>query len=280
MRILVLGATGFLGQRLVPLLLERGHQVVPAGLRSAIDDVIKVDITDANSVATALDRIAPDGVINLAGAGLPRVGASSGDSWRVNDQGTRTVASAVARLADPPSLVHAASALEHEPEDLAFDYARSKAAGSAGVSSILAGTACRYSVARIHNVYGPGQPAGRFVGDLVSALKSGRPFVVRHPSRQRDFCFVDDVVEHLADLVAMPVPPVDVQIGYGSRHSLRQVTETAVASLGVEHALVSYADDSAAVSVPPSPGGVGASVFLKCRTSLGDGIQRIVRMTA
>ena len=63
MKILVLGATGFLGQHLVPLLVERGHQVVPAGLRSVTSDVIKVDITDASSVATALDRVAPDGVI-------------------------------------------------------------------------------------------------------------------------------------------------------------------------------------------------------------------------
>ena len=280
MKILVLGATGFLGQHLVPLLVERGHQVVPAGLRSVTSDVIKVDITDASSVATALDRVAPDGVINLAGSGLPRPNALSGDSWRVNDLGSRAVASELVRLSDPPILVHAASALELEPEDLALDYAQSKAVGSAGVRDVLTGTACRYAVVRIHNVYGPGQPAGRFVGDLIAALNSGQHFVVKHPSRKRDFCFVDDVVEHLADLVAMPVPPADVEIGYGTRLSLRHVAETAVACSGADHGLVSYADDSREAFRPPLPVGAGVSTFLKCRTSLVEGFRRIAEMTA
>ena len=63
MRVLVLGATGYVGSRLVPHLLERGHDVVAASSSPPDPDrfgwdervsAIRCDVTDPKAVAAAV----------------------------------------------------------------------------------------------------------------------------------------------------------------------------------------------------------------------------------
>ncbi|MDZ5660884.1 NAD(P)H-binding protein [Nocardioides sp. S-58] len=72
MRVLVLGATGYVGSRLVPHLVERGHEVVAASSsvpnpgRFGWDDrvrAIRCDVTDADAVARAVTDV--DAVVYL-----------------------------------------------------------------------------------------------------------------------------------------------------------------------------------------------------------------------
>ncbi|HEX7306450.1 NAD(P)-dependent oxidoreductase [Lentzea sp.] len=58
MRVLVAGATGVLGRALLPLLRERGHDVVPLG----------VDLLDRAAVLDAVRSAAPDVVVHQASA--------------------------------------------------------------------------------------------------------------------------------------------------------------------------------------------------------------------
>ena len=67
MRIVVTGATGLLGSTLVPILVARGHEVVRLRRREseAAGDA-SADLADAADVTLALDRVAPDVIVNLA----------------------------------------------------------------------------------------------------------------------------------------------------------------------------------------------------------------------
>ena len=96
MRILVAGATGYIGSRLVPELLRRGHEVVAAS--SSVPDpdrfgwdervrAIRCDVTDAEVVAGAVRDV--DAVVYL-------VHGLSGDDFREKDrQAAQNVADAV-----------------------------------------------------------------------------------------------------------------------------------------------------------------------------------------
>ncbi|MGZ4355151.1 MAG: NAD-dependent epimerase/dehydratase family protein [Gaiellaceae bacterium] len=70
MRIFVAGATGAVGRRLVPLLVEAGHEVVgttstPAKARG---DLVVVDLLDRDAVIAAVEAAAPDAVVHEATA--------------------------------------------------------------------------------------------------------------------------------------------------------------------------------------------------------------------
>ena len=79
MKILVTGATGFIGRHLIPELINRGHEVIAAGLEDKkslqfpwLDKVryIQYDLNESND--NCYDRLQrPDRLIHLCWAGLP-----------------------------------------------------------------------------------------------------------------------------------------------------------------------------------------------------------------
>ncbi len=76
-RVFVAGGTGAIGRRLVPLLLERGHDVV-ATFRSSFEtaerlgaagaEMVQLDLLDAVAVHQAVERAGPDAIVHEATA--------------------------------------------------------------------------------------------------------------------------------------------------------------------------------------------------------------------
>jgi uncharacterized protein YbjT (DUF2867 family) len=117
MRVLVLGATGYVGSRLVPHLLEHGHEVVAASSsppdpqRFGWDervDAIRCDVTDESAVAAALDDV--DAVVYLVHS-LDRTDFSARDR-----RGAEVVAAAMADR-DVRRLVYLSGLVPDVPED-------------------------------------------------------------------------------------------------------------------------------------------------------------------
>ena len=84
MRVFVAGASGAIGTRLVPQLIDRGHQVIgtfkspqkEAGLRATGAEALALDLLDAAAVRKAILDATPDAIVHeataLAGGGFSR----------------------------------------------------------------------------------------------------------------------------------------------------------------------------------------------------------------
>lgn len=162
MTVLVTGATGLVGARLLPRLVAAGHDcraLVRAG-RAVPDGVTAVagDILDPVSLAAALTGV--DAIIHLAA--LFRTSEVE-KIWSVNLEGTRTLIAAVQKHAPAARVLMASTglvygsdssrpALEEDAVAPTLDYPASKAAAE----KLLRESGLCWSILRFGFVYGDG----------------------------------------------------------------------------------------------------------------------------
>ena len=173
MRVLVTGATGFIGSRLVDRLVEQGHEVVATSRsaeRRAWPEGVQargMDITAPDSFGTAFEGV--DAVVHLAA--LVTEWGPREEFFLHGEEGTRHVVDA-ARAAGVPVFVHVSSiavyGLAHSgpvsedfPRVPREDPIAYNAAKSAAEGVIEAARAEGYpaTIVRPANVYGPGAPS-------------------------------------------------------------------------------------------------------------------------
>lgn len=104
-RLLVTGASGYLGSALAAAARAGGWQVTGTRHTAAGDDVM-LDVRDGGAVAALVARVAPDVVVHTAYL------QSGPDMWAVNESGSRSVAAAAAG---------AGARLLHMSTDVVFD---------------------------------------------------------------------------------------------------------------------------------------------------------------
>jgi 2-alkyl-3-oxoalkanoate reductase len=100
MKVFVAGATGAIGQRLIPLLQERGHEVIGAtrteakagALRDAGATPVVADVLDRDAIVAAVAKAEPDGIVHqataLSGADFRRFAKSFELTNRLRSEGT------------------------------------------------------------------------------------------------------------------------------------------------------------------------------------------------
>jgi nucleoside-diphosphate-sugar epimerase len=205
MKILVTGATGYLGWRHAALLRERGHEVTPLARpghreRAAARDLDPVEL-DAGS-AEARELVAGhDAVLHFAGVPDP-AGAASDPARAVRENAGTTVNLLDACAEHGALLVYPSSAragIEPPPDA----YAMSKRLGEDACHLHRA----RAVVLRLTSVFGPGQVAWEGATGAIAAFAAraldGRPISIPgNPRRTRDFLYVDDLVEGVERLLA------------------------------------------------------------------------------
>ena len=204
MRLLVTGATGFLGWRTAVVLGERGHDVValsrPGAIHRAHAAGLDTVVTDAGDVAAQELVEGCDAVLHFAG--VPSPAAARDDPARAVRENAGTTLNLLDGCARHgaalvyPSTIRAAARPAPDPY---------------GVSKWLGEEACRRhqaqaTVVRMTSVFGPGQVAWEGATGAIAAfaarfLAGDSVVIPGDPQRARDFLFVDDVVTALEAIV-------------------------------------------------------------------------------
>lgn len=212
MRILVTGASGFVGRSLLVTLRECGHEVAAAS-RSRVEQPgsFHVRSPELGPEADWSDALADiDAVVHLAGLAHILSGKPAPDIEknfvRINVEGSRRLAEQCT-AADVKHFVFLSSchAVAAESDDIMTDrtipqpvsaYGRSKLAAEDAIKSVLADSDCAWTILRPPLIYGPGHKAN--FGLLVKLVQTGLPLPLASVRNRRSFIYV----ENLTDLIA------------------------------------------------------------------------------
>jgi UDP-glucose 4-epimerase len=220
MRVIVTGGAGFIGSNLVRTLVERGHDLlVVDNLATTWSQRLIEDVADRIEfvhgdirLAEDLERVGSrpfDRVYHLAASFANELSMEYPTiDMRSNIEGTLNVL-AMAKRAGCGLFVYTGSSSSYGDVAVPFQedgptrpytpYAISKQVGETYVCS----SGLPYAIFRLFNVYGPGDPPGRYrnaVPNMMRALDSvdGKIRIFGRGAT-RDFTYVDDVVRVLLD---------------------------------------------------------------------------------
>ncbi|GAA4674894.1 NAD-dependent epimerase/dehydratase family protein [Streptomyces chumphonensis] len=278
MRVLLLGANGFLGRYVADrLLADPAVQLTALGRRD--DSDVRFDLSSGSPGALTrfLDAVHPGVVVNCAGA----IRGSARDLLRHNTVGTATVCEALRRSGCTARLVHVGCAAEYgpsQPGSSTAEDAMPRPGGHYGVSKLAAtelvlGSGLDAIVLRVFSPAGPGTPAGSPLGRLAEAMRRA----MQHGDHelklsglgvQRDFVDVRDVARavHAASLSAAQGV---VNIGTGRAVRLRDAAGMLVRVAGYAGSVLELDEPHLGTGhvQPPYPDGCGAWQQADVRTA-------------
>lgn len=219
MRILVVGAHGFIGRTACRELRGAGHEVEAAGRTDC-------DVADPGSVGAAVERVQPELIINLAVARDPE------RYDPVNARGPVTLACEVKKRGI--RLIHLASMSEVDPETVPITeaspmtppsrYGSSKATGTTALLG-MAAEGLDVAVLRCSYVYGPGEPASRLIPTVMRCVAADAPIAVTRPAVARDWLHIDDAARAIVAAAERPEVAGLFNVAYGVSTSNHEVVE-------------------------------------------------------
>lgn len=228
-RVLITGATGFIGQHCLPLLQARNYEVHAVSSKEVGGDPLGVrwhqaDLLNPGQVSELMARVQPSHLLHLAWFAVPGKYWTSFENIRWVQASLYLLQAFV--LHRGQRVVVAGSCAEY---DWKYGYCSEQITPLAPAT--LYGT-CKHSLqimldafvkqaevsaawGRIFFLYGPHEHPARLVSSVIRSLLQGEPALCSHGNQIRDFLYVQDVADAFITLLESDVlGSVNIASGY------------------------------------------------------------------
>lgn len=246
-RVLVTGASGFVGSHTLAPLVARGYEVHAVARRPRPDDLGDIGLTW--HVADLLEPADREHVVATVRPSHLLHAAWSLEPGRYADSPANLdwVAASIQLVRQFESLggrrlVTVGSCFEYEhgrlvvlaetsPIGPATVYGVAKHALSIAIDALARATGLSTSWARLFYLYGPREDRRRLVGDIASSVLEGREVATSAGVARRDYMFIADAGEALAALLDGDVTG-PVNVATGEAPPVRELVELVAAAAG------------------------------------------------
>jgi UDP-glucose 4-epimerase len=242
MNVVVVGGAGFIGTHVVKTLAKNNIHVIcvdKAECNEGNKDitVVKADVGNLDAIQEILLSYSPSAVIHLVG--LPAVDDCEKNpqlSFQLNVLSTQSIVEAM-RKADVKKLVFASTASiygyltkekvsESESPRPNTTYGFHKLISEQIIRTYQERYGLNAVIFRLFNVYGGDPRVGKEVISIfIRNLLDKKPLAITGPNKFRDFIHIDDVANAFLKACVNNVSGQIVNIGTGSKVTLRQLTE-------------------------------------------------------
>lgn len=227
-RVLLTGATGFIGRHTIPLLLEHGyevHAVSSGGVPGSGSGICwhQANLLDPGQVATLIAKVQPTQLLHFAWYAEPGkywdslenfrwVRASLGLLREFYDHGGQRVV--MAGTCAEYDWRYGYCSEEVTPLIPATLYGTCKNSLQSMLNFFSQKTGLSSAWGRIFFLYGPYEHPNRLVSSVICSLLKGRPARCSHGNQVRDFLHVEDVAGAFVALLESDVTgPVNIASG-------------------------------------------------------------------
>jgi nucleoside-diphosphate-sugar epimerase len=286
MKILVTGATGFIGRAFCQEAVRRGHRILALTRDPTAQIAQEVEIAIGSLADTPWDqvaRFAPDAALHLAWVAEPGVYLHSpeNDVWLELSKSwfRRLIELGVPYIAGTGTCIEYAASTEplHEersPLNPQFPYSKAKVALLEWMRSQ---PDLNWAWFRVFYPYGTGEHPNRYTSIMVRQLRAGKTLAMNTPDSVRDYIEISDAAAALCHVIEGRTAGV-INIGSGFGITVGEIARQIAFLVGVDEGLVQKTHGAAPDAMPCilSDARRLKSTGWRSKTSLADGLQHLI----
>lgn len=248
MKILVTGATGFIGSAFSRLALSRGHEIggmmlpteLPPAHLPVSDKMIWLKGTLAELPWGEIEMFKPDVCVHFAWIATPGVYLESPENedylrWsldlvhRLGDLGTKHIVGVGTCI--EYKITNAPLSEDTTPVDPTTLYSRCKNALRETLEAEARRDGWSFCWGRVFYPYGVGEHPARLCSALIQKFRRGEKLVLKTPHSTKDYIYIEDLAEAILLTVEKQFIGT-INWGTGQGISVRQIADTVAVMLG------------------------------------------------